>query len=93
MKKLEIIIESVERNRVCRILDESGVSGYSIIDDVRGRGKTGPKSAQDLSNILKSSIIIVVDEEEMISKVVEKLKEVFKFYSGKMFLSDVNVLE
>lgn len=93
MKKLEIIIESVERNRVCRILDEAGVSGYSIIDDVRGRGKTGPKSAQDLSNILKSSIIVVVDKEEKISNVIEKLKEVFKFYSGKMFLSDVNVVE
>lgn len=93
MKKLEIIIESVERNRVCRILDEAGVSGYSIIDDVRGRGKTGSKSAQELSNILKSSIIIVVDKEEKISNVIEKLKEVFKFYSGKMFLSDVNVVE
>ncbi|MEP0860528.1 MAG: hypothetical protein HRF52_03720 [Ignavibacterium sp.] len=93
MKKLEIIIESVERKRVCRILDEVGVKGYSIIDDIQGRGKTGPKYAQDLSNILKSSMIIVVDEESTINKAIEKLKEVFKYYSGKMFLSDINVIE
>lgn len=93
MKKLEIIIESVERRRVCRILDEVGVKGYSIIDDIQGRGKTGPKSAQDLSNILKSSLIIVVDEEATIKKAIEKLKEVFIHYSGKMFLSDIEVVE
>ncbi|MFN3695470.1 MAG: P-II family nitrogen regulator [Ignavibacterium sp.] len=93
MKKLEIIIESVERNRVCRILDEVGVKGYSIIDDIQGRGKTGPKSAQDLSNILKSSLIIIVDEESTITKAIEQLKEVFKYYSGKMFLSDITVIE
>lgn len=93
MKKLEIIIESVERKKVCRILDEAGVKGYSIIDDVQGRGKTGPKYAQDLSNILKSSLIIVVDEDETIQKAIDKLKEVFKYYSGKMFLSDVTVIE
>ncbi|MCA2004958.1 MAG: hypothetical protein LDL01_04090 [Ignavibacterium sp.] len=93
MKKLEIIIESVERRRVCRILDEVGVKGYSIIDDIQGRGKTGPKSAQDLSNILKSSLIIVVDEEPIITKAIEQLKDVFKFYSGKIFLSEVIVIE
>lgn len=93
MKKLEIIIESVERRRVCRILDEVGVKGYSIIDDIQGRGKTGSKSAQDLSNILKSSLIIVVDEEPIITKAIEQLKDVFKFYSGKIFLSDVTVIE
>uniref|UniRef100_A0A7V3E6I4 Nitrogen regulatory protein PII n=1 Tax=Ignavibacterium album TaxID=591197 RepID=A0A7V3E6I4_9BACT len=93
MKKLEIIIESVERRRVCRILDEVGVKGYSIIDDIQGRGKTGPKSAQDLSNILKSSLIIVVDEEPIITKAIEQLKDVFKFYSGKIFLSEVTVIE
>ncbi len=93
MKKLEIIIESVERRRVCRILDEVGVKGYSIIDDVQGRGKTGTRSAQDLSNILKSSLIIVVDEEAVIKNAIEKLKVVFNFYSGKMFLSDVEIVE
>jgi nitrogen regulatory protein PII len=93
MKKLEIIIESVERKRVCRILDEVGVIGYSIIDDVQGRGKTGPKYAQDLSNILKSSMIIVVDEDDKINAAIEKLRDVFKFYSGKMFLSDITVIE
>lgn len=92
MKKLEIIIESIERKKVCRILDEAGVKGYSIIDDVQGRGKTGPKYAQDLSSILKSSLIIVIDEEEIIHKAIDSLKEVFKYYSGKMFLSDVKVI-
>lgn len=93
MKKLEIIIEAVERRRVCKILDEVGVSGYTVIDDLQGRGKTGSKNASDLSNILKSSMIIVVDEEHVIQTAIEKLKDVFKYYSGKMFLSEVQVID
>lgn len=93
MKKLEIIIEAVERRRVCKILDEVGVSGYTVIDDLQGRGKTGSKNASDLSNILKSSMIIVVDEEQIINTAIGKLKEVFKYYSGKMFLSDIQVID
>lgn len=93
MKKLEIIIEAVERRRVCKILDDVGVKGYTIIDDVQGRGKTGHRRGSELSNIMKSSIIIVVDEEKIILNAIDKLKEVMKYYAGKLFLSEVQIME
>ncbi|MCS7052842.1 MAG: hypothetical protein NZM09_03795 [Ignavibacterium sp.] len=94
MKKLEIIIESVEKRKVCRLLDQIGVSGYTIIDNVLGRGSHFTRSGTELSEIMKSSLIIVVEKDEIISKIIDVIKnEVLKFYSGKLFLSEVQIIE
>lgn len=94
MKKLEIIIESVEKRKVCRLLDQIGVSGYTIIDNVLGRGSHFTRSGTELSEIMKSSLIIVVEKDEIISKIIDVIKnEVLRFYSGKLFLSDVLIIE
>jgi len=94
MKKLEIIIESIERRKVCRLLEQLNVSGYTIIDDVMGKGRHVTRSGSELSNILKNSLIIVVETEEVIDKIIDLLKkEVLSYYSGKLFLSDVNIID
>jgi nitrogen regulatory protein PII len=94
MKKLEIIIESVERRKVCRLLDQLNVSGYTIIDNVLGRGSHFTRSGSELSDIMKNSLIIVIESDEVISKVIDVMKnEVLNFYSGKLFLSDVEVID
>ncbi len=94
MKKLEIIIESIERRKVCKLLEELNVSGYSIIDNVSGKGSHFTRNGSELSDIMKNSLIIVVETEEVVNKIIELLKkEVLNFYSGKLFLSDVNVVD
>ncbi len=93
MKKLEIIIESVERRKVCRLLEELNVNGYTIIDDVLGKGSQFTRSGSELSDIMKNSLIIVVETEEVINKIINILKkEVLNYYSGKLFLSDVEIV-
>lgn len=93
MKKLEIIIEAVERKKVCRLLDELNVSGYTIIDDVFGKGSHITRSGSELSNIMKNSLIIIVEKEDVINKIIEVIKkEVLVFYSGRLFLSDVELI-
>jgi nitrogen regulatory protein PII len=91
MKKLEIIIEAVEKKSVLKILNEAGVSGYTIINDIHGQGKRGTRRGSELSNIMRNSLIIVVDEPEIINTIIEKVKEILEVYSGKMFLSDVEM--
>lgn len=94
MKKLEIIIESVERRKVCRLLEQLNVSGYTIIDNVLGRGSQFTRSGSELSDIMKNSLIIVVEKEEVINKIITVLKdEVLNYYSGKLFLSDVEIID
>ncbi len=93
MKKLEIIIESVERRKVCRLLEELNVNGYTIINDVSGKGRQVTRNDSELSDIMKNSLIIVVESEEVINKIIDVLKkEVLNYYSGKLFVSDINMI-
>lgn len=92
MKKLEIIIEAVEKKSVLKILNELNVRGYTIINDIHGKGKQGTRRGSELSNIMRNSMIIVVDENEIIQTIIEKVKEILEIYSGIMFLSDAEIL-
>lgn len=92
MKKLEIIIESVEKRSVLNILSQEGVQGYTIINDVHGQGNQGTRRGSELTNIMRNSLIMIVDEEEKIQAVVRKVKVILETYSGKMFLSDVEMI-
>ena len=91
MKKLEIIIESVEISRVIKIIDACQAAGYTKINDVAGRGERGRIASAGLSDILNSSMIIVVDSENIIQKIIDKIKPILRDYSGIMFVSDVEV--
>lgn len=92
MKKLEIIIEAVEKKSVLKILNELEVRGYTIINDIHGKGKQGTRRGSELTNIMRNSMIIVVDEPEIINSIIEKVKEILEIYSGKMFISDVEMI-
>lgn len=94
MKKLEVIVETLERRKVCRLLDELNVSGYTIIDNVSGKGSQLNKTALELSDVMKNSFFIIIEKEEVINKIINELKnQVFKFYPGKIFLSDVEIID
>lgn len=92
MKKLEIIIEAVEKKSVLRILNELDIRGYTIINEIHGKGKQGTRRGSELTNILRNSMIIVVDEPEIINTIITRVKEILENYSGIMFLSDVEIL-
>ncbi|MEW6652868.1 MAG: DUF190 domain-containing protein [Bacteroidota bacterium] len=89
MKKLEIIIESVELNNLTTIIEKIGVSGYTLIKDVAGMGKHGKSVSTSLVDVGEYYLLIIVDNDSIINQVIEKIKPLFKNYSGVMFLSDV----
>ncbi len=94
MQKLEIIIEAVELKRVVRILDECNVRGYSILPNVMGRGnKGGIRSGGDLSDILNNVLIVTVDEQDVIQRVVERIQPLLANYSGVLIVSNVTLYE
>lgn len=91
MKKLEIIIGSYELNKVIDILDESEALGYTVIADAAGRGKSGKRVNDEITEVHRRNVIICIDDYEKIKIVLEKLKKLKERYSLKAFVSDVSV--
>lgn len=90
--KLEIIIESVELKNVLRLLEKKNIDGYTVIEDVKGKGHGGMRFSGDFANVMKNCLIIVVDDEEKLLPVIEEIKIILKNFSGIIFQSEVNVI-
>jgi nitrogen regulatory protein PII len=89
-KKIEIICDSVEVNNVIEILEGVGITGYTIIRDVVGKGERGTRRGDDLSDVFKNSLIITVCKEPLIPKVVDAIRPVLKRFGGVCLVSDTN---
>lgn len=87
--KVEIITDALEVENVTKLLDEIGVSGYSIIKDVTGKGHRGVRSGDELTDLFKNNYIMVVCNEVEMHKIVEAIRPIIKKFGGMCIVSDV----
>jgi nitrogen regulatory protein PII len=88
VKKIEIITNSLELQKVLKILDNAGVSGYTIIEDVIGKGHRG-RVIDDLEgHALTNGYIMTICNEEQEHQVVEAIRPILKKFGGVCVVSD-----
>ncbi|MFM7365919.1 MAG: P-II family nitrogen regulator [Cuspidothrix sp.] len=88
VKRIEIITNSLELQKVLKILDNVGISGYTIIEDVIGKGHRG-KAIDDLEgHALTNGYILTICSQEQEDQVLENIRPVLKKYGGVCIVSD-----
>jgi nitrogen regulatory protein PII len=88
VKKIEIITNSLELEKVLKILDHAGVSGYTIIEDVTGKGHRG-RVINDLeSHALTNGYVMTICSEEQEHQLVEAIRPIIKKYGGVCIVTD-----
>ena len=93
VKKIEIIVRGEKESFVQELLDESGVSGYTIHRDLAGRGEHGFHEGRLLFNDRAGLVMFfAVAGEHTIQEIVDGLTPLFEKSSGVMFVSDTNVV-
>jgi nitrogen regulatory protein PII len=90
MKKIEIIIESLYLNRLIELFDKKGISGYTIIKDIEGKGEHGIKSADEVTDVFKNNYVFTVCDEEKLMTIVEDIRYFIKKFGGRCIVSDVS---
>ena len=90
MKKIEIILESVYLNRLIELFDKKEISGYTIIRDVEGKGITGIKSADEITDVFSNNYVFTVCDEDKLMNIVEDIRRFIKKYGGRCIVSDVS---
>lgn len=63
IKKIEIITDSVLQRRLVQAVDATGVSGYTIIKDVAGKGLKGDKDGHGISGGFKNFYMMLICNE------------------------------
>lgn len=88
VKRVEIITNTLEFEQVLKILDKVGVSGYTIIKDVIGKGDRGRVFDDLETEALTNGYVMTICTEEQEHKVVEAIRPILKKFGGVCIVTD-----
>lgn len=88
VKKVEIIISTLELDEIIDILDTIRVSGYTIVKNVSGKGERGT-SYNDLGREFSNSYIMTVcTNEKQLNNLVDELLPLLKKIGGVCLITE-----
>lgn len=92
LKKLEIIMEGAHRDFATNLLDRAGVTGYTVVGNLSGKGSHGVYAGHVMFNEDDVLIMIIVAvPEELVSPILEGFTPFFEKHTGVVFVSDIQV--
>jgi len=92
LKKLEIILEGEHQAFATDFLDRAGVKGYTIFNNLSGKGSHGFHEGHLMFNEDDVLIMIVAAvPEELVNPILEGLAPFYNEHSGVVFISDIQV--
>jgi len=92
VKKLEIILSGEHQAFATELLDKAGVTGYTIINNVSGKGRHGFHDGHLMFNEEDVLIMIIVAvPEDLVEPILEGLSPFYSEHTGVVFVSDIQV--
>ena len=92
VKRIEIIIDSLDLKDLLKEFEDLGISGYSIIKDVIGSGDRGERSGDLLNDALNNCNILIACDAEEVEKITSTLRPSLKKYGGMCLVTDAHWL-
>ena len=92
LKKLEIIISGEHKEFATDLLDRAGVKGYTIVNNLSGKGSHGFHEGHLMFNEDDVLIMIIAAvPEQKVKPILQGFEPFFGDHSGVVFISDILV--
>ena len=92
LKKLEIILEGEYQEFATDLLDRIGVEGYTIINNLSGKGSHGFHDGHLMFNEDDVLIMIIAAvPEPLVAPILQGFAPFYNEHSGVVFISDIQV--
>lgn len=88
VKRIEIVIDQQLLKRVTEILDNAGAEGYTVVNEVAGKGERGMRRGDALADVFTNCYILVACTPDMANAIVEALRPLLKQAGGMCLVSD-----
>jgi len=88
VKRVEIVVEAAEVNHFLALLKQVGVSAYSIIRHVGGRGERGERRPDEFVYELENVYFIVACDEAQAEALVAAIRPMLVKSGGMCLVSD-----
>lgn len=89
VKKIEIFSDSVELGKIISGLEKSGVSSYTVIRNVAGKGVRGGVFDDSAVTMLDNAYVMAFCSPDIVKAVVETVRPILNKFGGSCFVSDV----
>lgn len=92
IKKLEIILEGEHQVFATDLLDRIGVKGYTIVNNLSGKGRHGFHDGHVMFNEDDVLIMIIAAvPEHLVNPILQGFAPFYNEHSGVVFISDIQV--
>jgi|TARA_Y100001934_G_C12239861_1_gene719764 nitrogen regulatory protein PII len=93
MKEIKIIVEGNQAHFITAVLDKIKASGYTVFNNLSGKGHHGYIKEHLLYNDTSSlQMILTVIPKEKLEPILAGIKPIIERYSVNLFVLDVSVL-
>ena len=92
LKKVEVVISSLDAQEVIRVFDKYGHSAYTRVEDITGSGERGTQDGPGLARAFSNDLLIFVVSEPVFEKAKEEIRLLMEDYGGMCLVSDVQSL-
>ncbi len=93
VKRVEIVVNSLQVGAVVQLLERHGVVGHSVIRDVTGRGERGRQTGDELTGALSNSCVLTTCPPERLDAMLADLRRFLKRAGGVAMVSDAMWVE
>lgn len=93
VKRIEIVVDALQLQRLLDALDRSGLRGYTVLPNARGRGKRGMRRADELTDALKNAYVLAACPPEKVESVIEAVRPLLQRFGGVCLVSDAEWIE
>ncbi len=91
--RIELIIERMAYKRACRILEASGMTGYTVLPAMAGYGNGARwQRDTDISASRDMVVIVSIGEEARVRACMEEISRLLGAHIGVVTVSEVEVL-
>ncbi len=92
LKKLEIILDGEHLEFATDLLERAGVKGYTIINNLSGKGSHGFHEGHLMFNEDDVLVMIIAAvPEDLVNPIIQGFSPFYNEHSGVVFISDIQV--
>lgn len=88
VKRIELVIEAVEKQRVISTLKAVNIFNYTIYNHVGGYGERGARGDLAFGEKFENVTFVIACPENRLSTIIESLRPILKSYGGMCLVSD-----
>lgn len=92
-RRIELIIERMAYKRACRVLEQAGMTGYTVLPSMAGFGGGNRWSRDtDISAASDMVVIISIGDTDKVDGALDQIANILGSHIGVVSVSDVDVL-